>query len=235
MMNDRNKGSIAWMARHSVAANLLMWCCLLGGLFIVFFYGVKQEVFPAFEIDYVNISVPYPGATPEEIEKGVLLVIEEEIRAIDGVKKVTSSASEGSGQVSAELYAGGDRSRILQDIKNAVDRISSFPEEIESPIVSLAESRRQIVSLIIYGDITESHLRLLADMARDELAQDPDITLVELDGVRAPEISIEIPSETLRSYHLTLRDVASTISRNAIELSAGGVDTAYGEILLRTD
>ena len=136
---DRS-GPIAWMASNSIAANLAMIVLIVGGL--LFSSRVVQEVFPEFALDQVSVRVPYPGASPEEIEQGILLAIEDQIGGVDGVKKLTSQALEGVGTVTAELASGADKSKALQDIRNEVDRIITFPEEAEKPVVSLASRAR---------------------------------------------------------------------------------------------
>lgn len=226
------KGAVAWMAENPVASNLLMAVLLIGGVIVGL--QVKQEIFPEFEMDIVQIGVPYPGASPSEVEQGIVLAIEEEIRALDGVKRVTSSANENAAGVTVELELGTDPNKALQDVKSAVDRITSFPDEIERPVVSLLTNRRGVISLVIYGDQSEEVLRQLADRARDELLLDPSITYVELDGVRPREISVAVPQGNLRRYDVTLEQVAQAISRSARELPGGGVKTAGGEILVRT-
>ncbi|MBP7828462.1 MAG: efflux RND transporter permease subunit [Kiritimatiellae bacterium] len=233
-MNDQEKdrGPIAWMASNPVAANLLMLILLIGGLMIL--PQIRQEVFPEFELDIVNISVAYPGAAPTEIEQGILLAVEEAIRGLDGMKRVTSRAAEGYGTVTAELLLGTDRGRALQDIKNAVDRLTTLPEDAERPIVSLASSRRQVISLVVSGDHDEHVLRQVADLARDMLLQDPDITLVERVGARPLEISIEAPQARLREHNLTLARIADELARATVEVAGGGVKTPAGEVLLRT-
>jgi multidrug efflux pump subunit AcrB len=198
------------------------------------FTQVKQEVFPDFEIDMVSISVPYPGASPEEVETGILLAIEEAVRGLDGVKQVTSTAMEGVGSVYAELRFDADKSKTAADIKNEIDRITSFPPDAEEPIVSIPTTHRQVLSLVIYGDIDEKVLRELAESARDDLLKEEKISQVELEGVRALEISVEVPQARLRAYGLTLEQIANVIGRSAIELPGGGVKTSGGEILIRT-
>lgn len=225
-------GPIAWMSRNHVAANILMAIFIIGGL--LFASRVKQEVFPDFSLDLISVSVPYPGASPEEVEQGILLSIEDGVRGLDGVKDVTSQANEGVGALSIELLTGADSQRVLQDVKNAVDRIQSFPELAERPVVSLIEQRNQVLSLLIHGDVDESTIRDLAETARDDLLQLDGVTLAEIGGVRPLEIAVEIPQATLRELGLTLPEVASIIRRTAIELPAGGVRTEAGEILLRT-
>lgn len=225
-------GPIAWMTRNTVAANLTMMIFIIGGLVIG--YQVKQEIFPEFQLDLVRVSVAYPGASPAEVEQGILLAIEDEVRSIDRVKKVTSSAVEGSGTITVELMTGTSGNKALQDVKNAVDRIRSLPEEAERPIVSLIEARSQVVSLILYGDQSETILRAYAEHIRDELLQIEGITLVDIATARPLEIGIEVPQELLRSYNLTLDNIAGIVRETALELPAGAVKGPSGEILLRT-
>lgn len=225
-------GPISWMARNRVAANLMMAIFILGGLLLG--ARVKQEVFPEFELDVITISVSYPAASPSEVEQGVILAIEDKVRGLDGIKKVTSVSLEGTGTVSVELLSGVDGNQVLQDVTNTVDSILSLPEEAERPIVSLVQAKRQVISLMIYGDQKESTLRGIAEMIRDELLQEEGITLVELSGVRNLEIGVEVPQSTLREYGLTLGNIASLIRNTALELPGGGVKTSSGEVLLRT-
>jgi multidrug efflux pump subunit AcrB len=219
------------MAGHSVAANLLMVLFLIGG--IILLNRIKKEVFPDFDLDIVNITVPYPGASPEEVERGVILAIEEAVQGLEGVNEVTASAKEGVGTVTVEIIEGEDIQRLARDIQNEVDRISSFPEEAEDPRVVIAQRRRYVVSLALYGGQSEWILREMAEDIRDRLIQDPDITQVDFEGVRNFEISIEIPLATLRAYNLTIDEVARLIRRTSVELPGGAIKSEGGDILVR--
>ncbi|MBN2525183.1 MAG: efflux RND transporter permease subunit [Deltaproteobacteria bacterium] len=225
------KGAIGWMANNSVAANLLMAIILLGGLIGVF--KSKQEVFPEFSLDTIQVQVPYPGASPEETEQGIVLAIEEAVRGLDGVKRVTSTAAEGSGMVTIEILSGENADSVLQDVKNAVDRITSFPEEVERPLVKLLAPRSRVISLVISADRELKELHEAAEMARSDLLEYPEITQVEIEGVPALEISIEIPQDTLETYGLTLEQVATAVKAASIELPGGSVKTSAGEVLVR--
>ncbi|MCB9786853.1 MAG: efflux RND transporter permease subunit [Deltaproteobacteria bacterium] len=221
------------MARNTVAANLLMLVLLVGGYLVS--GRIKQEVFPEFQLDWVMVQVAYPGASPEEVEKGIVLAIEEQVRGLDGVKQVVSSASEGSGNVYVELLLGTSPEKALSDIKTAVDRVTSLPEDAERPVVSLLSNRKNVVSVALYGDLDEKGLKELAEQLRDQILTDPRVTQVELSGTRPTEISIEVPGERLRKYGLTLDAVAAAVRREAVQVPAGQVKTAGGEVLLRTD
>ena len=225
-------GPIAWMTHHTVAANLVMLIFILGGFVIS--TNLKQEVFPEFKVDVIRVSVAYPGASPEEVEQGILLSIEDVVRGLDGVKQVTSTASEGRARVEIELIDGVNADNVLQDVVNEIDGIQSFPELAEKPIINLAEVQNQVVTILVHGDLEEQVLRDVAERVRDELLQRPGITFVELGLTRPREIAIEVPQRHLRAYGLTLNGIAREIGEAAIELPGGGVKTSSGEVLLRT-
>ncbi|MGL1904406.1 MAG: efflux RND transporter permease subunit, partial [Fibrobacterales bacterium] len=235
MANTNNaymrKGPIAWMAKHTVASNLLMVMLILGGVMAVF--TMKQEVFPEFDLDMVTISVPYPGATPEEVEQGIVLVIEERVRGIDGVKSITSTSSENVAAVMIELQLGQDANKLLADIKNEIDRITSFPEEIEEPTVALASNKQMVLSLLISGGDDLKILHNLAEQARSELLALDGITQVALNGVPPLEIEVAVSQSTLEGYGLTLNDVAAQIRMNSVELGGGSLDTERGKIMIK--
>ena len=229
---ERPRGAIAWMASNSIAANLSMLILLVGGL--IFSTRVTQETFPEFNLDSITVRVPYPGASPEEVEQGILLAIEDRTAGILDVKKVSSQALEGVGTVTLELVTGSDRGRVLQDVKNEVDRIITFPAEAEEPVVSIANAERTVLSVIVHGDLSPASLRLLAERVRDRLIEHPEITLAELGATREHEIAVEVPQERLRAYDLSLPGVANRIRQAALELPGGEVNTDAGEVLLRT-
>jgi multidrug efflux pump subunit AcrB len=220
------------MVRNPVAANLLMMCLVVGGLLAMF--SVKQEVFPTFEMDMVVVTVAYPGASPSEVEQGVVLALEEAVRGVDGVKEVHSTASEHGCLVMLELSLGTASDRALADVKSAVDRITSFPKEIERPIVSLATNRKEVVTLVVFGDKSEHALRKLAEKMREDLVAHEDISVVELSAVRPLEISIEVNQAELRRYGLTLDALSQIVRQASVELPGGGIKTAGGEVLIRT-
>jgi multidrug efflux pump subunit AcrB len=224
-------GPIAWMVRNHVTANLLMLALIVGGLLTSL--RIKQEVFPDFDVDVISISVPYPGASPEEVERGIVLAVEEAVRGVDGVKEVRSTAREGSARIEVEVLSGADHQRVLQDVKQGVDRITTLPDDAEEPQVSLQMHRRRVMTVTLYGDVEERVLRELTEEVRDRFLSDPQITQVDLSAARDVEVAVEISQETLRTYGLTLEQVASIIRRSALELPAGGVKTGSGEILLR--
>ena len=225
-------GPIAWMTHHTVAANLVMLIFIIGGLIIG--TDLKKEVFPEFTSDRIRVSMAYPGASPEEVEQGIILSIEDVVRGLDGVKNVTATAAEGMAFMKIELVMGVNADNVLQDVVNEIDGIQSFPELAEEPIINLEEARHQVVTVMVHGDQEEQVLRDVADRVRDELLQRPGVTLVELGSARPREIAIEVPQRHLRAYGLTLNRIAREIGEAAIELPGGGVKTPGGEVLVRT-
>lgn len=226
-----SRGAISWMAGNSVAANLLMLLLLVGGIFVG--SNLKQEVFPEFDLDLVTVTVVYPGASPEEVEQGIILSIEDAVQGIDGVDEVISSSQEGVGQVTVELLLGADLQQLARDIESEVDRITTFPEDAEEPEVNVVSRKREVVTLVLHGDQSEMVLRNLAEQFRDSLLQNKEITQVELTGTRDLEIAVEVPQAQLRRYGVTLEEVASRMASTAIELPGGGIKTESGEVLVR--
>lgn len=230
---DKPRGPIAWMVNNRVTSNLLMLVLLVGG--VIMTTQIKQEVFPEFTEDMVTISVAYPGASPEEVENGIILSIEESIRGLDGVDEVTARASEGVGTVTAELLEDADTQKVYQDIKQEVDRITTFPDDAEEPEVTLQDSKRDVLEVQLYGDVDEWALRETAEQVRDRLLQHPSITQIELRGARDYEVIIEVSQVALRAYGLTVSDIAAKVSETAVEIPGGKIETTGGEILLRVD
>ena len=225
------KGPIRFMAGHSVAANLIMLGCLAGGVLCML--RIKQEVFPDIALDAVTVTVAYPGASPEEVEDGILLAIEEAVRGLDGGDEVSSVAREGFGTVTVELLLGAEVQKVSQDITSEVDRIRTFPDEAEEPTVRIATRRRDVLTLMLHADLPDTVLHELGEQVRDQLLQDKEITQVELSGMPRLEIGIEVSEEDLRRYGITLTEVATALRTASVDLPAGGIKTDAGEILVR--
>lgn len=228
---DQPRGPIAWMARNSIASNLLMIILLGGGIWSAI--TIQKEVFPQFQLDVVQVNVGYPGAAPSEVEQGILRPIEEAVRGVEGIREITSEAREGRGEVLIELVAGENRMKAFQDIDQAVSRIRTFPDDIEQPEVALQSRQQEVIEVGLYGNVDVWTLRKLAEQLRDQMQAHDQITQVELG--RAPEYvtHIEIPRQKLREYGLTLPRVAQIIRSNSQDVAAGSVQTTAGEILLR--
>ena len=218
------------MARNGVSANLLMLVMVLGGLMAS--WQIKKEVFPEFSLDQVEVSVAYPGASPTDVEQGVVLVVEEALQGIEGVDEIQSTANEGSARVIAKLQESADPNRAFTDIQQAVSRINTFPLDAEQPRIALAKRVRSVMRLQLYGDADVLALRELGEQVRDQLLNAPGITQVELEGAREYRIYVEVPSANLQAHGLSLGEVAERLSAAALESGAGSVETAAGEVLV---
>ncbi|WP_457749849.1 efflux RND transporter permease subunit [Sulfurimonas sp.] len=224
-------GPVAWMAKHPVAANLLMLVALLGAL--VMSKHLRQEVYPDFEHDEVRVSVSYPGAGPKEIEEGVVLPIEEALSSVEGIKKVTATAKEGSASVTVESRRGYNLEQLQNDIQNTINRIRTFPSDIERPKVAMRSYERQTMSLVLYGESNRQTLYNLALDFKRELLQHSEISQVDISGVSALQYSIEVPEAILRRYNISLQQIAKKINENSLDIPAGSIKTKTQEILVR--
>ncbi|MGI9328760.1 MAG: efflux RND transporter permease subunit, partial [Pseudomonadales bacterium] len=233
-LTDSNTGLIATFARNPVAANLLMGIFLVGGFIAAF--GLNSEIFPVVDPGIVTVTVPYPGATPTEVEEGITRRIEEAVFGIEGVDRVVSKASENIGVVTVELKDRVDAAKARNDVETAVDRLVDFPpEDAEQPDIVRAELVSDVIALVVSSELGEPALRVGLRRLEDAVLSLPGISLVTLQGVRDAEISIEVSEESLRRYDLSIDAVARAIRRSSINLSSGELKTQAGDLLLRTN
>lgn len=230
-MNINQHDPVSWMAIHPVAANLVMAAFILGGL--LFLNTMKQEVFPDFVTDTISISTTYTGASPEEIERGIVLAIEDAISGLEGIDEISSSAQEGYATVLVDVMTDADINLLAQGIQREIDRITTFPEDAEDPKVNIVASKRKTVSLVLYGSTEEAVLHKLAENFREQLLQANNITQIDLTGVRPLEISIEISQANLQRYHISIADITQRIRNASLELPGGSIKSTAGEILIR--
>ena len=224
-------GVIGWFVRNRVAANLLMAVIIGAGLLAL--PEIREEVVPEMDPEIISVTVPYLGAAPEEVEEGVCARIEEAVASLVGVERITSTAAEGVGTVLIEVLDGTDPRQLLDDVKNQVDAIETFPVETEEPIVQHQLIKRQAINVAVSGQADEKTLKRVGERIRDDLAGLPNITQVELTSARPYEISIEVSETALRRYGLTFDRVAEAVRRSSLDLPGGSVRTSAGEILLR--
>lgn len=233
------KGLFRWIISNTPAMNIIMFVVLGVGAYAGL--CLQRETFPNFDIETIFVTVAYPGATPEEVENGICQKIEEYLQSIEGVKKMTSTASEGMGTVTLELLNSVKNvDRTLNEVREAVDRIPSFPVLAEDPIVQRAKMQETILSIGIIGpddSSVESALKLreLAEDLRRELIQLPKISLVNLVGTKDYQIDIEISEETLRAYGTSLDAIASTVRAENCQTPGGTIRAPSVEINVRTD
>ncbi len=230
--SEDKKGILGWFASNHVAANLLMLLIMASGLLAAF--SAKMEVFPELSLGMINIMVPYRGASPADVEEGVCLRVEEAIAAVEGIKRMTSTASEGIGSTLVEVDEYADTQEVLDDIKVEIDTIITFPKETEKPIITELKTRHKVISIVVNGDVPEKTLKRMAEKIRDDLTAMGNISQVSIAGVRPYEISIEVSEENLRRYNLSFDDVSNAVRNSSLDTPAGSVKTAGGEILVRT-
>ena len=222
---------ITWFVKNPVAANLLMFVMLSGGVMALL--TVHQEEFPSMDINMISINVPYLGAAPEESEQGVCIRIEESLEGTEGVEKIESTASEGSCSVMAMLYDDANQIEVLNEVKSLVDGISTFPAETEKPIVSKITMTHDLMQIALFGDTDERTLKKIGNEIRDDIVSIDGVSTVSLQFVRPYEISIEISEDSLRRYGITLEQVSEVVRNTSLDMPGGTIRTAGGEILLR--
>jgi len=223
---------IAWFVRNPVAANLLMVVLIVGGLMSM--TVLRQEEFPAIDTDMVQVVVDYPGASPGEVEDSVCVRVEEEIDGTPDIKRINTKAVEGSCVMFIELVLGSNTDAAVTEIESRVNALDTLPEDSDPPVISKLLTKRQVLEVAISGFVDERELKVLGQRARDQIADLPEVSQVELKYDRPYEISIEVSEETLRRYGLSLAQVADAVRRSSLDLPGGSVKTVGGEILLRT-
>ncbi|MFN2354996.1 MAG: efflux RND transporter permease subunit [Desulfopila sp.] len=240
-MNDENStpshgnsgsGIVQWFIGNRVAVNLLMLFLISGGIMATF--NMRMELFPCVDPRTITIQVPYPGATPNEVEDGITRRLEEAVIGVEGVKQVTSIAQENIGVVTLEVEEFINTADVLDDVENAVDQLVEFPpQDAEEMIVTLVKPQPEVITLALYGDVPELTLKGWAERIKDEMVRSKGISLVSLTGDRDYEISIEISENNLRRYNLTLEEVGGIVAAWSLDLPAGTVESESGDILLR--
>ena len=222
---------ISYFVKYKVWTNVLMFSTFIFGLIALM--GLRYSFFPEIRPDILNIQVVFPGASPEEVEEGVVLKVEEALEGLDDIERVTSISRENFGNITVEATKDSDLDKVLADVKNAVDGISSFPVGIEKPIISQQKFRTRALSVIVYGEADLYNLKFYADRIRDDLLATPEISQVQIDGVPSLEFAVEVSEATLRKYNLTFTSVANAVAAANLNISGGKFDTESEEVLIR--
>ena len=228
----KQKGLIAFFANNSVAANLMMMFIIIMGLFS--YFTIQRQMFPNIEINYINVSAVYRGASPQEIEESILIKIEEAIKDISEIKKATSRAFRGNGRISLEIQKDKELTDVLDKVRARVDSIATFPADMEPPTISQVEFKQDVIEMSLVGDIAIAELKPIAKQIEDELLQLSNVSLVEVDAPE-DEIAIEIKPEVLRKYNLSLSDVTQAIRNYSANISAGQLRTDSGIVAVRVE
>ncbi|MCW9012244.1 MAG: efflux RND transporter permease subunit [Gammaproteobacteria bacterium] len=223
---------IAWFAENQVAANLLMLLIVVAGILSI--PDTRKELIPNISLDMVSITVVYPGASPTEIEQSVCVRIEENVFDIEGIEKLTARAREDACVVVADIDGDYLTRDVMDDIKSRIDTITTFPKNVEEPIIKEISIRSTVASVVVSGNIDELTLKHLAENIRDDLTSLPSITQVELVNARPYEISIELSELNLQQYDLSFDEVAETVRAASLDLPGGILKTSSGDVVLRT-
>jgi multidrug efflux pump subunit AcrB len=231
--STQQKGIIAWFAANHVAANLLMLLILFVGVASLF--TIRKQTTPDFELNTIEIRVPYLGAAPQEVEEGVVVKIEEAIQDVRGIVEMRGFAREGLGSVTVKVSQDADLLEVLNEVKTRVDAISTFPTLTEKPVIYKQEVPIHVVFLAIYGDLDAFARKAIAQEVREDLMRFPEVTQVQYLGDRDYEISIEVSEHVLRQYGLTMSEISQAIRDTSVDLPGGSIKTAGGDILLRTE
>jgi multidrug efflux pump subunit AcrB len=229
----QQKGIIAWFAANHVAANLLMLLILFTGA--VSLFTIRKQTTPDFELNTIEIRVPYLGAAPQEVEEGVVIKIEEAIQDVQGITEMRGSAREGLGSVTVKVSQDADLLEVLNEVKTRVDAISTFPALTEKPVIYKQEVPVHVVFLALHGDLDAYARKAIAQEVREDLMRFPEVTQVQYLGDRDYEISIEVSEHVLRQYGLTMSEISQAIRDTSVDLPGGAIKTTGGNILLRTE
>mgnify|MGYP001491795125 FL=1 len=225
------KNIIRWFILNTVAANLLMVFIIIAGIFTL--SRLRMEVFPDITIPIINVSVVYPGASPEDIEESICVKVEEQVQGINGLKRIASSSNEGYGSINIEVENGYDIDEVKDEVKSQVDAITSFPDDAEKPTIRSFDGQPEVITIAVHGHVDEASLLNIAEKVRDEVSELPNITQTRL-GKKPREISIEISENTLQKYGISFDYVANKIRTSSMDVPGGAIETYDGEILIRS-
>ena len=226
------KKIITYFIKFPVAVNVSIIAFIVFGLLGIF--SMKSSFFPLVDSQLISINLAYPGASPAEIEEGVVLKIEDNLKGIVGVERVTSVSRENSASVNVEVEKGKNIDVVLSDVKNAVDRVPSFPTGMEPPVIAKVENIRPTISFTISGEGLS--LKALKDYARDienDLRNVEGISQVSISGFPEEEIAILVRENDLRAYNLSFTEVATAVRNSNILISGGNIKTTVEDYLIR--
>ncbi len=231
-MSSERSGLVAMFATHPVAGNLLMMIMIVFGLFGL--SNQNRQVMPDFTMDVLNITVEWPGASPRDVEENIIEAIEPEVRFLEGVDTVKSKAYEGRADISVTFVENFDMSVALTDVQSAVSRITTFPNEIESPVIQQIINADEVCRLEISGPFSEQALKFYARRIRDDLLE-RGLSRISIVGGRKSEIWVEVPEQALRELDLSLNDVSARISEASLDLPSGSVESGGRSRQIRSE
>ncbi|MCL1065623.1 efflux RND transporter permease subunit [Shewanella olleyana] len=232
-MEDTNKGLIAWFARNSVAANLLMIIILLGGLLTA--NTIRKQFFPAVEINWIEFSAVYPGAAPQEVEEGITVKIEQALETVQGLQRVITYSNRNQANGYFRIEDSYDPQIVLDEVKSEIGSVSTFPAGMEFPKVERIKIRQEVMYLSLYGDLSQRQLKDLGEKIHKEIMQLPNVNIADFYGGLNYEISVEVSKDRLREFGLNFNDVAEAVRGYSRNMSAGQIKAENGYINLRVE
>ncbi len=224
---------IRWFAEHPTAANLTMLAIIVLGFISI--PDLQRETFPRIKNDKVSIKVVYPGSTAEEIEDAICRRLEDSLESLSDLDEMTCESSEGFARAIATMLEGSDMTRFLSDVTSAVDAISDFPDQTESPVIEELARTDAVVSLAITGPEDPVVLKAYAEDVKLRLLETAAIANIDIDGFSDHQIRVEIPAARLRQYGLSLSDIATAMKNQSISAPVGRLEGGEEDILLRFD
>jgi multidrug efflux pump subunit AcrB len=229
---QNESGIVALFATHPVAGNLLMMLMIVFGLFGL--SNLNRQVLPDFNLDVINIVVAWPGASPQDVEENIIEAIEPEVRFIEDVDTVKSTAYEGRAEIGITFNEGADMSVALTDVQSAVSRITTFPSDIENPIVKQVIEADEVCRLVISGPFSEQAMKFHARRIRDDLLE-LGLSRIEIVGGRQSEIWVEVPETALRELDLSLNEVSARIAEASQDLPSGSIESGGRSRQIRSE
>jgi multidrug efflux pump subunit AcrB len=225
---------VTYFIKYPVAANVLLLLILVFGY--IGMKSLRSTFFPEQETTRISINAVYPGASPSEIEEGIVLKIEDNLDGLTGIERVTSTSSENLGNILVEVDSDYDTDLILQDIKNEIDKISTFPDGMEPPSIFKLELSQLAISFAITGDnLGLEQLKQISRNVENDLKEMEGISKVEVSGFPEEEISIEINQNQLDAYNLSFEEVALKVRQNNLEITGGQIRAEKEVFLIRSD
>ena len=226
------KNIIAYFIKFPVAVNVILVAILIFGL-----GGLSRmnfSLYPQFPNTVITINIAYPGASPTEMEEGIVLKIEDNLKGVVGIDRVTSKSSENTALITVETFEEYDINDMLQEVKNAVDRVPSFPVDMEPPIISKRENLNEVISLALSGqEVPLQTLKQISYQVEDDIRNMEGISQVEITGFPQEEIEIAVRENDLRSKNLTFTEVSSAVARANILATGGNIKTKEEDYLIR--
>ena len=224
---------IRWFVENIVAANMLMIFIIVAGIMAIPF--LRMEVFPEIEVEIINVSAVYPGASPSATEESICIPIEQRIEGLEGVKKISSVATQNVGTVTIEIMSGQNIRDMLDKIKAEVDAITTFPDDVETPNIQQFTAVAEVITVAVSAKLDESSLTDLLDDVKNEISGLPEVTYTQTTGKKRRQIKIEVSDKSLQKYDLSFQKIAQAIRSNSINIPSGSIETVNGEILIRAE